>query len=205
MPGSVVNLSVPGYQLPDLIAVDTNLIVERLIVSFPSVTSIPPRTIVNAQRTNQFFQDLIASNGTGIVTPTAFNEFIHVAIKLEYDKQRLLLSPSTRQMYSRPIKNWHDLYKQDPTILRAFQSDLTRLRRFFTANGLLFVMPNELGSIASGRTYDEELIYLVGTYGLDSNDAVILMEAQRYRVPDVISLDADLQRAQADFNIYSWL
>ena len=73
------------------------------------------------------------------------------------------------------------------------------------ANGLLFLAPDDLGPITSGRSYDEELVHLVGTYGLDSGDALLLMEARRSGVTDVISLDADLQRARADFNIYTWL
>lgn len=82
--------------------------------------------------------------------------------------------------------------------------DLLHLRQTLSTNGLLFIAPDDLGPISSGRAYDEELIHLVGTYGLDSNDASILMEAQRYGVTDIITLDADLQRAQADFTIYTW-
>lgn len=70
---------------------------------------------------------------------------------------------------------------------------------------MLFLAPDELGPIASGRSYDEELVHLVGTYGLDSSDALILMEAQRFGVTDIVSLDGDLQRARADFNVYTWL
>ena len=73
------------------------------------------------------------------------------------------------------------------------------------ANGLLLVAPDGLGPIPSGRAYDEELVHLVGTYGLDSGDAVILMEAQRYGVTDIVTLDKDLRRAQADFTVYTWL
>ena len=82
---------------------------------------------------------------------------------------------------------------------------LAQLRHFLSNNGLLFIAPDDLGPIASGRAYDEELIHLVGTYGLDSNDALILMEAQRSGVTDIITLDTDLQRAQADFTIYTGL
>lgn len=50
-----------------------------------------------------------------------------------------------------------------------------------------------------------ELVHLVGKYGLDSNDAVILMEAQRCGVADIVTVDRDLLRAPADFTIYTWL
>lgn len=93
----------------------------------------------------------------------------------------------------------------DATILQDFLPELEELRLLLSANGLLFIAPDQLGFIVTGRSYDEELVHLVGTYGLDSNDALILMEAQRYGVTDIVSLDADMQRAQADFNVYTWL
>jgi predicted nucleic acid-binding protein len=91
------------------------------------------------------------------------------------------------------------------TILQTFLPDLEQLRWLLIASGLLFLAPDDLGPIVSGRSYHEELIHLVGTYGLDSNDALLLMEARRSGVTDVVTLDADLRRAQADFNIYTWL
>jgi predicted nucleic acid-binding protein len=107
--------------------------------------------------------------------------------------------------YISPVRGWTDLYKQDPAILQVFLPDLERFRRLLIANGLYFVSPWDLGPVASGRRHDEELVHLVGTYGLDSNDAAILMEAQRLGWTDVVTLDADMQRAQADFNIYTWI
>jgi hypothetical protein len=73
------------------------------------------------------------------------------------------------------------------------------------ANRLLFVSPDELGPIGSGRRHDEELVRFVGAYGLDSSDAAILMEAQQLGLTDIISLDADMQRAQSDFTIHTWI
>ncbi len=84
-----------------------------------------------------------------------------------------------------------DLYKVDASILRNFEGDLTRLRPRLVANGLLLVAPEGLGAIASGRTYDDELVHLICPYGLASNDALMLLEARRLGVYDVVSLDAD--------------
>jgi predicted nucleic acid-binding protein len=204
MAGSVVDLSVVGPVFPDPIVVDTNLIVEYFIVPFiPILPASPIR--VNAQRADLFFRTLIANNGTGIVTPVAFTEFVHAAVKFRYNQARLQLGPAARGAPGRPITDWVALYKQDETILQTFLPDLDQLCRLLIANGLLFLSPEELGPIGSGRSFAEELVNLVGTYGLDSNDALLMMEARRYGVTDVISLDADLQRAQADFNIYTWL
>ena len=69
MPGSIVDLSLPGSSVPDPIVVDTNIIAEYLLASFFVST-------VFALRASQFFNDLIANNGTGVVTPKAFTEFV---------------------------------------------------------------------------------------------------------------------------------
>jgi predicted nucleic acid-binding protein len=203
MPGSVIDLSVPGQTFPDPVVVDANLIVEYLLAPFVAV--LPPSSITrNAERAAAFFQALIVRNGTGIVTPTAFAEVIHVAVKATYQQALRRLGPAARQTYCRPIKDWLSLYKQDATILQAFRPDLEQLRRLLIANGLLFLGPDQLGPILSGRTFDEELVHLVAVYGLDSSDALIVMEAQRCGVTDIVTLDAELQRTRADFDIYTW-
>lgn len=204
MPGSVVDLSVARSAIPDPIVVDTNLIVEYLVAPFIQILPASP-VKVNAQRAARFFSTLITSNGTGIVTPIAFTEFVHVAIKARYNQERLRLGTGARGASGRPIGDWRALYKQNETILQAFLPDLEQLRRSLIANGLLFLSPENLAPITSGRSFDEELVHLVGTYGLDSSDAVLLMEAQRCGVLDIVTLDADLQRARRDFNIYTWL
>ena len=204
MPGSVVDLLVAGSGFPDPIVVDTNLIVEHLVVPYIPILPASPVT-VSAQRAGAFFRALTAGNGTGIVTPVVFAEFVRAAVKIKYRQERLRIGPGNQNRYGRPIKDWLALYKQDEAILRAFLPDLEQLRRLLIANGLLFLAPEDLGPIVSGRTFDEELVHLVGTYGLDSGDALILMEARRYGVTDIVSLDPDLQRAQADFDIHTWL
>ena len=88
MPGSVVDLAVPGQTFPDPIIVDANLIVEYLVAPF--VADLPPSSVtLNARRAAAFFRRLIARNGTGIVTPTAFAEVIHVAVKVAYRRRAL--------------------------------------------------------------------------------------------------------------------
>ena len=70
---------------------------------------------------------------------------------------------------------------------------------------MLVLAPDELGPSSSGQAFDEELVHFVGTFGLDANDAAILLEAERHGLTDIVTLDADLQRAQRDFTIYTWL
>jgi hypothetical protein len=204
MPGSVVDLSVPGAVFPDPIVVDTNLLVERLIYPF---LGLLPGATPQPVRATQFFRGLAARRGSGIVTPTVFNEFVHSAVHLRYKQELLKLggTPNQIQRYGRPINNWKVLYKIDPGILHAFAPDLLLLRQILIGNGMLVLAPDELGPTRSGLAFDEELVHIVGTFGLDANDAAILLEAERYGVTDIVTLDADLQRAQKDFTIYTWL
>jgi len=50
-----------------------------------------------------------------------------------------------------------------------------------------------------------ELIRLVGRYGLDTNDALILMEASRLGISAIVTMDRDMRRALPDFDIYTWV
>ena len=68
----------------------------------------------------------------------------------------------------------------------------------------MLIFPGDLGPLASGRHHDAELDYFGGTYGLDPNDAAILMEVQQIGVNDIVSLDVDMQQAQRNFTIYTW-
>ena len=203
MAGSVVDLSVPGTTFPNPISVDTNLLVERLIHPFFGTAS---GASPFAARAAQFFHELNARQSTGIVTPTAFNEFVHVAIQTRYKQELRALGGTAGQIrrYGRPINNWKVLYKIDPGVLRSFMTDLRLLRHLLIANGLIIFKPSELGAIGSGRGFDEELIHTIGTFGLDANDAAILIESACAGTADVITLDVDLQRARPDYNIYTW-
>lgn len=199
MTGSVVNLAGSGIIVPDPIVVDTNVIAEYLLASY----FVPSQLTQWAQ---QSFLYLTANQSTGIVTPTAFTELIHVAIRVKYRQEVGHMSPHDRSTrYRFPIRSWQDLYKQDKTILQSFQSDLQNLRALCVANGLLFIGPEDFGPVPSGRSHDDEVVRFVGTYGLDSNDAAILLEAQRCGVTDIVSFDADLRQANSDFTIYTWI
>lgn len=204
MPGSIVDLAQPGRQLPTVVVVDTSLLVERLLASY--FDDLPPSpVVVNAERTRWFFQTLTGVGGVGLVTPTAFAEFVHAAIRSRYKAERQRLGPAIVQRFGRPAADWLALYKLDQAILHDFLPELQELSRRLIANGLLIVAPDDFRPLAAGRSHHEELVRIVARYGLDSGDASILLEAQRVGVTDIVTLDADLRRAQADFTIYTWL
>lgn len=77
MPGSVIDLAVPGASIPDPIVVDTNMLAERLIV--PYLGSLPTMPAVDAVRADQLFIEQLQPGSTALVPPTVFNEFVHVA------------------------------------------------------------------------------------------------------------------------------
>ena len=43
------------------------------------------------------------------------------------------------------------------------------------------------------------------SYGIDTNEALILMEASRLGVRSIVTMDGELLRARADFDILTWL
>src|SRR3712207_219104 len=80
---SLVDLSVPGSRIPDLLIVDANVVSVCLLASHPGQY---PLGLARAAR---FFHSLIANNAVGVVTPTAFNGVLHVAIKAKYQRELL--------------------------------------------------------------------------------------------------------------------
>jgi predicted nucleic acid-binding protein len=205
MGGSIVDLSTSSVGLANLFIVDTKLIVERVL--YPTLGLPPSPVAVQKQRADLVSRHLSDHSGTGVCHPCHLPELIQVAIRVHYSHARRQLGDTAQQVaiYGVPIKDWTDLYKHDASILRAFAPALEQLRQLLIANDLLVVSPNDLREIESGRSYDAELVHLVGQYGLDSNDAVTLMAAQRCGVTDIVTFDRDLLRAKADFTIYTWL
>src|SRR4051794_24397939 len=134
MPGSIVDLSVPSTPVPGLAAVDTNVIAYLLLASF--FTGAPPSPLkLETQRATQFFQDLQATGGIGIVTPTAFVEFIHVAIKGRYNHEINITSKIQMvKQYGKAFTYWEHLYKRDKSILQAFKPQLDTLKTLLEAN-----------------------------------------------------------------------
>ena len=72
-------------------------------------------------------------------------------------------------------------------------------------NNLLFLQPDDIGPIPSGRALDDELVRTMERYELDSSDAAILIEAARAGVFSIATADPGLHRAQLDFDVYAWL
>jgi predicted nucleic acid-binding protein len=198
--GRIIDLSVPTARVVDPAVLDANVVVARFVSSYPGQhPSGPPRA-------SQFFRSLVANNAIGLVTPTAFIEVIHVAIRAKYAREVATHRPALTTVYgSRRRYSWLDLYKIDPSILQAYAPVLEQLRLRMASHNIVVVGPDRLGPIPSGLAYDQEVVRLVGRYGLDTSDVAILMEAQRIGVAALVTLDPDMRRARADFDVYTWL
>lgn len=198
--GSVIDLALPVSRLPDRVAVDSNLIIPRLL---SGLHTPHPTTAV---RVAQFFSLLGAGNSLALITPTVFSEVLHFAVTAKYRSEMGNHQPELVARF--PAKrgfDWKDLYKINNEILQRFAPDLERFRRLLLATGIEFTQPHDLVPRADGRSFDEELVEMMGRYGLDSSDSAILWEAERAGVSAIVTLDRDLRRAAVDFDIYTWL
>lgn len=198
--GRIVDLALPGVQLPGRLSLDSSVLIPQFLTAFH-----PPHPPA-ALRAAQLFALLQRSGTAGLISSTAASEFFHFAIKTTYRVELPNHHARLAAHYGRPKGfAWSDLYKLDGTILQRLAVDLDRLRRFLRANGLVFLQPQDLLPIASGREIDHELVHLIGRYGLDTNDASVLLETQRAGVTSIATMDQDLRRAVADFDVYTWL
>jgi predicted nucleic acid-binding protein len=100
--------------------------------------------------------------------------------------------------------DWQHLFKANSALVKQIAVDLDQMRLLMRMGNLILLQPDDLGPIPSGRTLDDELVRTMERYELDSNDAAILLEARRAGIAAVASSDADFQRAQLDFDVYTW-
>lgn len=198
MPGSLFDLSDVTTTVPESMLIDSNVVAARFMVAYQA------RERANAARTASFFQHATTPSRQLVLSPTAYSEVLHTALRRRYQRELLVHRDAVLARYGRRITSWSELYKRDSTLLRSLIPELNQLRLRMVQYGVVIVAPDELGPIPSGRPFDEELIRLIGRYGLDTNDALILMEANRLGISSVVTMDRDMQRAMPDFDIYTW-
>lgn len=80
-----------------------------------------------------------------------------------------------------------------------------QLTRLLIANGLYLLDPSELEPMPTLEPLRRALPNTMCRHGLDSTDAMILIEARRASVAAVATFDVDLIQAQTDYDIYTWL
>lgn len=205
MAGRLVNLSEPVTRIPGRLVVDTSIVVDWLLAA-AELPWAARQVTVEQIRAASFVSTLRQSGTIGLLASTTTNEVFHFLIRTKYRAERANYQTDLQASYPEVRRHdWHHLYKARSDLLEQFAIDLHRTHRVIRSAGFLFLQPDELGPIASGRSLDEAVLWAVERYQLDTNDAAILVEAQRAGVSDIATSDADLRRAQLDFDVYTWI
>ena len=200
MAGRLFDLSSTDNAIPQSAILDSNVVIAWQAASFHDDQS------PDALRATAFMRALATSEQQAVLTPTAYSETVHATIKAIYQRSRSDHRSALTARYGRPGGfSWRDLYKLSPTILQLQAPALAELRQRLLAVNIALLDHSDLGHPRGERRYDRELLDLVVRYGLDNSDATILMEAMRIGVDSIVSLDRDMQRAAADFDVYTCL
>lgn len=205
MTDGVVNLSIAGAQWPESIIVDCNVAVHVLRISGLRLLAEAPAMSPDPSRIWWMLGELRHRETRMVVTPTIMSEVVHVVTRAGY--QHLVRTLSVAQMlhrYGRVFRHWSQLYKHDASILTSIIAEMEDLPELLKATGLIFVDPTRDVNDWS-VDFLPELLQISKRFGLDSNDARILLEAQSLGIPHIVSLDRDMQRAAPDFTVYTWL
>ena len=199
MAGRIIDLVGAGLRLPDAVLLDTSVVIPRFL---PKLRTPGPNLVLSQARVRALLADIAAQGAIAFVASTTFAELAHLVLRLRYDEDRFVYpNPAT----GRPFPSWKQLYKQRPGLARSYAASIEALRLALAAADILVLQANDLGPIASGRRFEQELIRLVRRYRLDSADVAILLEARRAGITTVVSEDPDWRRVASDFDVYTWL
>lgn len=200
MPGHLIDLDQSGIQLADPLIVDTNLIVTRLLAS-----QRPPH-LSDAVRAARFFERLRDQDIVGWMPAIVAQEVFHIALVEGFRRAVPHHQAALKRAY--PMRrrfDWNDLYKLRSDVLDVILPDLEQLQQSLRKNHLAILQPDDLTPLPARRRWEDELLRLIGRYRLDTNDAAMLLDAQRAGITSIATLDGDLRRAQLDFDVYTWL
>ncbi|MFT4040391.1 MAG: PIN domain-containing protein [Thermomicrobiales bacterium] len=201
----VVDLSKFGTRLPSQVVLDSNVSIHVLDSAGLNVNSTVTPISADLLRIVRLIRELRQQRVTTVVTPTVVSEMLHVAARGRYQHLVRTMPPSEMQeRYGQVIRHWGQLYKRDGAILTELMTKLEALPRILYLSEVLFVEPLT-PTLGQDDGFMTELLRLSKRYGLDSNDARILLEAQSLDIPHIVTLDRDMQRAAQDFTVYTWL
>ena len=198
MAGKVIDLTRPGVVIPDVVLLDTTVVVTGFVALGRPPSAVSARSRV---RVAAFLATMAARRTLAFVAAASFLEVTHLILRTRFAND---LPRYPNPASGRPFPSWTRLYKARPALVRRYAADVERLRRAIEVAGIEVLQPANLGPIASGRRFEEELIRLIRRYRLDSADAAILMEARRAGIDSVVSDDPDWRRAGRDFDVYTW-
>lgn len=205
MSGSLVDLSSPGMVLPSRLIVDSSIVIDWLVTTSRLTAAATPPT-PKQHRAGRLVATFPTDRTLGLITPTSAAEVFHFVVKSRYRGELPNYRADLSSRFPTVHRHgWEHLYKTRSDLIRQFAPGLDRIRQLMDANGLVFLQPEDLGSIPSGRTLDDELVRTMERYELDSSDAAILIEARRAGMVAIATADSDWRRAQIDFDVYTWL
>ncbi len=202
MANRLIDLSDPTVTLPGRLVLDSNVIIDGLLAQAYG-TSGP--LLHQHQRADALVDQMHRQGSIGLITGTSLNEVFHFIVKAAFRAALPDNLAALRERFPKAHRPaWNHLYKMHPSLFRQIMPDLERTRRLMADNGLLVLQPIEVSRIVSGRSLEEELLWAMGRYELDSSDAAIVIETQRAGVRSLVTADRDLWRAHLDLDIYTW-
>jgi predicted nucleic acid-binding protein len=196
MAGSLIDLSQLGVSLPAQLAFDTNVIVSRFI---------PPRRVTpehsqRRARVKALLSAMRSQHAVGFVTPTAFLEVVHIAIKGKYIRDL----PTFAHVIGGK-KSWDLLFKARPDLLGGYVRSIERLTTLMTLANIAVLQPQTVWASPASQRFEEAVVQSLRSYHLDSFDAEILLEARLAGIDAIVTEDPDLRRAANEFDVYTWL
>lgn len=200
MPGRIIDLAHSGEEIVGPVVLDSNIVIARWLALYE------PAHSRNVDRAAALFRQLHSTGTRTLLTPTGYKEVLHSAIRTVYRESHGAYRSTLQSHYGREGGfSWLDLYKLSPAILQQQSALLHTLRTYLQLERVSVLDPGDLGTNPQSKLFEEELLDLVVRFGLDSSDAMILLEAARVDVPRIVSLDPDMTRAAAEFDVYTWL
>lgn len=202
MANMLIDLSHSTITLPDRLVLDSNVVIDWLLAQ----AHVTPEPLLHQyRRARELVNRMHQQGSTGLITGTSLNEIFHFMVKAAFRAALPHHLAALREHFPsvrRPT--WNQLYKMDSSLFRQIVPNLEQIRRLMANNDLLVLQPVEISQITSGRSLEEELLWAMGRYELDSSDAAIVIEAQRAGVRSLVTSDRDLWRARLDLDIYTW-
>lgn len=200
MAGRIIDLAHATGDIQGPVVLDSNVVIARWLASFES-----PHTR-NAERAGSVYEQLHASGAQTALTPTGYNEVLHAAIRALYRESREIHRGALVAHFGRSGGfTWRDLYKINPSLLHQQPRFLEELRSHLVGAGIVILDPRDFDASSSLRRIDQQLPDFVVRYGLDSSDAMMLLEAEGVGIHGIVSFDPDMRRAATDFDVYTWL
>jgi hypothetical protein len=187
----LVNIGAPQYALPDVLAIDANLLLELI------QSKRKPQTLrqIAVARFLKRLRVAVKSGNLLCVTPLNTLEECYFQIIKRYFVKALPTSSSV---------TWADLYKDNPNLINSCMPLIRHFRALIQSFPVEVLEPEQLGS--PPPTVESLLIEYIDKMHILPNVAHLLAVAQRLGVPHIATLDGDFERAASrGFTIYTYI